>query len=378
MKNMWRLLFIFVVLFFCLKNYAQQDTLKDNRLSGCSISYFNIGDSLENKYNYQEALKWYTKSYDLDSNLCSVRRIAQCFMKRGEYEQSKHYLNLIPLDSLTHSDLRFKYNLYMKVSEIDSAFILGKEILNKYPYDGDILSSLASNYNKNEMPDSALYLINNYRLNDSTNIFVNRQLAFSYYLKKEYSKALKEYNNLLSLNDASVQTYYYLGLCYAELDSLNQAYDNLYIANEKEKDNPYILSQLGLVSIKVGFKDDGVKYIQDAISLYMPDNNLLFGLYDAISDAYFSRRKYYDCIENLKKCIELNPSYLYTYYKIAQTYGLAKNLKNEKKYYTEFLKRAKEANEISKTMNLFIDEAERRLKYIKEDEFFKNGIPNER
>lgn len=370
MKYMRKLIGIFVVVLFSSGIYAQQESLS-NKLLSYSILCYNMGDSLENRYNYKEALEWYKKSYDLNQNLNSVRRIAQCLMKRGQYEQSMCYFNLIPSDSLIHSDFRFKYNLYTKISNVDSLFVLGKEILNKYPYDGDILANLTSMYNKMEMPDSALYYINQYILNDSTNIFVNRQLAFSYFLKKEYLNALNVYNKLQSLHDVNAQTYYYSGLCYAQLDSLNQAYDNLYMANEKEKENPVILSQLGLISVKLGFKEDGIKYIEDAISLYMPDDNLMFNLYDAVSDAYFSRHKYNDCIEGLNRCLQLNSSYFYTYYKIARTYGAMKDRKKEKLYYNKFIKMVESSSEVSETMKYFVDEAKRRLEHIKEDEFFR-------
>lgn len=371
------LCFIFAI-GFSTSVFPQRDTMRTSEKLNSASFYYTKGDSLEYEYKYFEALQYYKASYEINHNLNALRRIMHCLIKRGQYTEAKQYFTLIPLDSITHSDLRLKFNIYSKTSSRDSLLKIGKEILNRYPYDAGILSNLASFYNEQQIPDSALYYIDKFITTDSTNIFVNRQLAFSFYLKKQYKEALKIYNRLLSLEDLNAQTYYYAGVCYAQLDSLNLAFDMLTIANDKEVANPVILSQLGMTCNKLGFKDDGIKYMQDAISLYMPDKTLLFSLYDTISDAYFSRRKYYDCIENLKKCIELNPSYLYTYYKIARTYGLAKNLKNEKKYYTEFLKKAKESNEINKTMNLFINEAERRLRCIKEDDFFKKGIPNEK
>ena len=254
--------------------------------------------------------------------------------------------------------------------------LIGKRIVDEYPFDSEIIASLASTYNMQEEPDSALSVTEKYVSNDSTNIFINRQRAFSYYLKKEYEKALTLYQKLLQAQDNSSETYYYAGLCYAQMDSLNQAYDNLVQANHIKEKNPYILSQLGLIGIKLGFKDDGIKYIQEAMTLLQPDTTLMFTLNDAISDAYFSRHKYQESIYYLNQCLDIDPSSLFSIYKIARTYGILKDSKNEKAYYLRFINSVDSMkNEVTETMKRLYKEAQNRLQAIKEEEFFKYGIP---
>ena len=212
--------------------------------------------------------------------------------------------------------------------------------------------------------------------NDSTNVFINRQRAFSFYLKNEYEKALSLYRKLLFSQDNSGETYYYTGVCYAKIDSLNQAYDNLVKANQKKRENPYILSQLGLIGIKIGFKDEGIKYIQKAITLLQPDTTLMFALNEAVSDAYFSRHKYRESICYLNRCLEIVPSSLFSIYKIARIYGILKDTKKEKLYYQRFVNSVDLSdNGVTEVIKRSYKEAQNRLQAIKEEEFFKYGVP---
>lgn len=369
--------FLAIVL-LCCHTLTAQSIKNDTIIQSDKLStqYYQKGDSLEKSFDYYGALYWYKQSLENNYRLLYIRKIAQCYMKRGQYELSKHFLNKIPADSLTQMDLRFKYNLHRQTSEKDSMLLIGKRIVDEYPFDSEIIASLASTYNMQEEPDSALSVTEKYVSNDSTNIFINRQRAFSYYLKKEYEKALTLYQKLLQAQDNSSETYYYAGLCYAQMDSLNQAYDNLVQANHIKEKNPYILSQLGLIGIKLGFKDDGIKYIQEAMTLLQPDTTLMFTLNDAISDAYFSRHKYQESIYYLNQCLDIDPSSLFSIYKIARTYGILKDSKNEKAYYLRFINSVDSMkNEVTETMKRLYKEAQNRLQAIKEEEFFKYGIP---
>ncbi|WP_299171031.1 hypothetical protein [uncultured Bacteroides sp.] len=372
------ILFLMTVL-LCSHTLAAQSTNNDTDVIQSyklSAEYYQKGDSLEKNFDYYGALRWYKKSLETDYRLLYIRKIAQCYMKRGQYGLSKLFLNKIPADSLTQMDLRFKYNLHKQMSERDSMLLVGKRIIDEYPFDSEIIASLASAYNIQEQPDSALSVTEKYVSNDSTNVFINRQRAFSFYLKNEYEKALSLYRKLLFSQDNSGETYYYTGLCYAKIDSLNQAYDNFVKANQKKRENPYILSQLGLIGIKIGFKDEGIKYIQKAITLLQPDTTLMFALNEAVSDAYFSRHKYRESICYLNRCLEIVPSSLFSIYKIARIYGILKDTKKEKLYYQRFVNSVDLLdNGVTEVIKRSYKEAQNRLQAIKEEEFFKYGIP---
>ena len=116
------ILFLMTVL-LCSHTLAAQSTNNDTDVIQSyklSAEYYQKGDSLEKNFDYYGALRWYKKSLETDYRLLYIRKIAQCYMKRGKYGLSKLFLNKIPADSLTQMDLRFKYNLHKQMSEKES------------------------------------------------------------------------------------------------------------------------------------------------------------------------------------------------------------------------------------------------------------------
>lgn len=353
--------------------FPQQDTISNDH--ELALLYYHKGDSCEQAFNIYEALDWYTKGRMLVEEPLFLRKIAQCYMKRGQFAESKNVFNMIPKDSLKHFDLRFKYNLHRQLSETDSMLIVGKDILEKYPFDSDVVSGIAASYNTLEYPDTALYYTQQYRLKDSTNIFVNRQHAFAYYQKKDYPQALKYYLELLDLKDVSEYTYYYTGLCYARCDSLGMAYRHLLNASKlSSTENPYILAQLGIVTIELGVVSEGLDYVKKAIVGFQPDSMLMYSLYRSLSGAYFKQTKYNDCISCLKECLAYNPNSIYTFYRIANVYGVLNNTKQEKLYYERFVKEMESKEDASNVLLNLLEEAKERLQAIREDEFMKGEM----
>lgn len=377
MKRKVFLLFLFSGCLSCVGMFARQErmTVPQDTVSDAGAlarMYYQKGDSCEKAFNTYEALGWYRKGGELAGEPFFFRKIAQCYMKRGQYAESKDVFNRIPADSLTHTDRRFKYNLHRQLSEADSMLAVGKGILEQYPFDSEVVAGLAASYNTLEMPDTALYYTEQYRLQDSTNIFVNRQRAFAYYQQEDYPRALQAYRELLSLNDQSDYTYYYTGLCYARCDSLSQAYDHLRKAAElSHEENPYILSQLGIITIELGIANEGAEYVEKAIEGLQPDNQLMYSLYSSLSGAYFKLRKYTESIRCLNECLAYDPLSVYTFYKIAGVYGVLKNTKQEKQYYERFVKAVESKEDASDTLLNLLEEAKTRLQAIREEEFMK-------
>jgi len=370
MMKKW--IFLWLSISFCVQLWAQNETFVHLQKSDRIMQYANKGDSYLKAFNIYAALTWYKKAFAATQEPIFARKIAQCYLKRGQYTECKRVFDMIPTDSLTHLDLRFKYNLYNQSSEVNSMLLLGKNIIQKYPFDSEIVASLASTYNTKEQPDSALFYTENYVLTDSTNLFINGQRAFSYYLKKEYRNALKIYSKLLLKNRKSSLTHYYAGLCYTQCDSLNKAYYCLSKAHELDQTkNPYILSKLGIVSMELGLLDEGIELTKKGIELLKPSDAYLFQLNNALSNGYYSLQDYATCIKYLKRCLNNNPSSVYSIYKIARAYNMIKNTNQEKLYYERFVKAIEKKKNPSAVLLKFAKEAKSRLQEIKEENFFK-------
>lgn len=332
----------------------------------------NKGEEYEKQYDTYHALLCYEAALSLDSTLNSVRKVAQCQYKRGLYRGCIRTLAVLDEDSVSHQDMKLRYNCYSNLDSKDSAVYWGNAIAEKYPYDSEVIARMASFYNTAELPDSALRYTQRYKERDSTNVFVNRQQAFAYYQKGAYADALDEYRQLLSMKDDASSVYYYAGLCYAKCDSVAQAYDLLLkAARLQEFSNPHVVSQLGVVCIDYGLPDEGIGYIQKAISLFKPNAQLMFTLTNTLASAYFKKYKYAECVQYLKEALEYNDASVYTLYKLAQVYGVMENTAQEKIYYRRFVEKAEKKEEVRVSLNRLIESAKERIKEIQEEEFFK-------
>lgn len=338
------------------------------------------GDSCGNAFNLTAAISWYTKGYDLEKTPAIARRLIQCYSQRGQYEKAKQIYSQIPNDSLNHSDWRMEYKLYKELVEVDSMILVGKRIVEKYPFDGEILSSLAARYNDIKQPDSALQYTENYVTNiDSTNTFVNAQRAYAYYLKEENIKALETYNKMLNSGYKQSSVYYYAGICYARCNSTLQAYHFLENAMKLDTEkNPYIVSQLGLVAGQAGFDHDAITYLTKSIEMLKPNDAYMFRLHDKLSDAYFSRHQFSDCIKALKIAQTYNPNSIYSLYKIARTYDAMKSWKQAKTYYLRFINKISKEDNPTPILIRFRNGSEERLKFIKKELFFKQSSRNKK
>lgn len=369
-------LLIFIVSGLSTRSYGNSFIVLDDTLHSIRLNeLLEKGDFYDKQFDTYHASLCYDAALRLDSVSYIVRKVAQAQYKRGYYRACIQTLEKLDSDSIIHQDMKLRYNCFSNLDIVDSALYWGKTIAAAYPYDSDIIVKLAHHYNTVEQPDSALYYTQHYKENDSTNVFVNRQQAFAFYQKGKYTEALNEYRKLLLLNDKTGSVYYYAGLCYAKCDSLELAYDNLLESAKLHNFNhPHVLSQLGIVCIELGITQDGIGYIQNAISLLQPDDNLMFTLKNSVATGYFKRHKYAECAQYLKECMEHNDSSVYTLYRLAQVYGLMKNTSLEDKYYQKFIRKAEEKEEIHESLKSLIERARKRVKDIKEENFFKGQI----
>lgn len=347
------------------KHAAPPDTLSLREL-------LSKGEEYEKQYDTYHALLCYEAALRLDSALSTVRKVAQCRYKRGHYRDCIRTLAVLDKDSVNHQDMRMRYNCYSSLDSRDSAVYWGNAISESYPYDSEVIARMASHYNAMELPDSALRYTQRYKERDSTNIFVNRQQAFAFYQKGAYADALDEYRKLLSMKDDEASVYYYAGLCYAKCDSVEQAYDHLLkAARLQEFNNPHVVSQLGVVCIDYGLPDEGIAYIQKAMSLFKPNEQLMFTLTNTLAGAYFKKHKYDECVQYLKEALAYNENSVYTLYKLAQVYGVMENTPLESTYYRRFVEKAEKKEDVRVSLSKFIESAKERIKEIREEEFFQ-------
>jgi tetratricopeptide (TPR) repeat protein len=240
----------------------------------------------------------------------------------------------MPSDSVSHRDLRLKYDCYDNLSMPDSALAYGRIIADKYIYDSENIANIAGYFNSIDQSDSALIYTKRYLDVDSTNMFVNRQHAYAYYNGKKFQKAMEEYARLINMGDSSLFTTFRMGLCCNGCDSLEKAFPYFLKAGKLSNfQNPNILTQLGKSCIVVGRVDDGIEYLSQALSTAYRSLDVLFILNSSLADGYFNKHDYRLTISHLKQALTYNNASYATLFKLGQAYELNNQMKEAKLTY---------------------------------------------
>lgn len=327
------ILAVIALLFSMLTSMA--DAKGNNRqfeaLMSQAEGYMNVNDTYHAMGCYEQAFQW-------SASPRISRALAKCYFARGYYRKCLNCVNGLPEDSISHHDMKLKYDCYNNMSMNDSALYWSRRIADKYPYDSENIAQLANYYNDAENPDSALLYISRYHTLDTANIFVNRQQAYAHYLKKYSIISLHEYRRLMEMGDHSLLTYYRMGLCYNDCDSLNKAYYCFMNACKLSGfQNTNMLARLGMVSIKIGNYYNGIEYLRLALKIMQPEADLFFVINNYLADGYLATQQNDFSIDCLKECLKYDSEHYSVIYKLAQIYELKHDAANEKFYFQKFL-----------------------------------------
>ena len=74
---------------------------------------------------------------------------------------------------------------------------------------------------------NAVIVLNNALKNDPDNLELQKDLTFTYYLQRNYSRAVESGRQLIARNDADEQCYQILGMAYKAIDEKKEA-DKMY------------------------------------------------------------------------------------------------------------------------------------------------------
>jgi tetratricopeptide (TPR) repeat protein len=125
------------------------------------------------------------------------------------------------------------------------------------------------------------------------------------------------------------------------------------------------------VAIEIGFVEDGVGYVEQSIEMLQPDRKLMYALTNTLAEGYFKWMEYDKSISYMKQSMKYPDSNFYVYYRIAQAYGMKKDLKNERAYYQKFVDEAQKVNSPSENLKELIEYTLQRIHEITETLFFQ-------
>lgn len=302
-------------------------------------SNLHIADSLFSAFNYSAAASLYTRLQWGNDSVAVFRRLAQCYHKQGDYKSECRTLLRIPSDSLTHNDMRQLYYSHSYTQDSVAIETWGRRILQLFPYDADIITSVAADLMQKNKIDSARQLTIHYLETDTTNFNVLRQYAYSCYLLGDYAEAQKSYFKLYRQGWNGFEVNFILGFCYDAMDDANNAYNHLVRANQiKNGRDVLILKMLAKNCMKIGMPKESVEYMEQAIDLSVPDSITLSSMYNSLAEAYFYLHDYKHAISAFQKASKSQPTNAITYYNIAQMYNGLKDPVGMVNYYKLFLR----------------------------------------
>ncbi|NDV59841.1 tetratricopeptide repeat protein [Bacteroides sp. 519] len=377
--------------------------------------------ALKGLYQYAEATDLLqTIITDLPNNSQVIMELAECSRQAGRFNVAiENYEKLLKLNpnhtyaQIQYLNLLLMINKYSKAKTVcenalarDSSTVFIRmmaqcheglleilsardwyiKVIEKEPDDYFSVSKLANIYIQTNDYAYAIDVTEKYREKDPDNIYINRQNAQAYCLSQEHDMAVERYTQLLNQGDSTRYTCYYAGVSFFAKDRFFDAHDCLEVALKYDPQNVSILFYLAKACARTSWKNQAIEYMQQALDITIPANETVGSLYGGMVDC--AKRasnwgKYMEALHLQRKYAPTN----YLIYMIGAGYqDYMKDEKNAIKYLEMYLKtKPKEANN-DPTMEggaLVLDAnatyriAESRLKKLKEERFFRDGVKEE-
>ena len=324
------------------------------------------GDSCMQAYNTFEALENYQAAFDMSEDLSIRIKLADCYNKRGNYRRASDLLKLVPEDSLSHDAFRQLANSYQKQSDTDSYIYWASQLVGRYPTDGETVAGLATALSQKEQPQKALqYGLDYCSQYDENNMLVNRAVADAFFLERDFKAAALWYKKLLQQGDSTFNTLYSAGMCYAQLQDLEQAYEHLkgalYISQMQHYGAAY---RLGVVCIDTKRYPEGLRYLSIAKELMKPDPTIMKAITLSEGEGYYLSQHYEEAVTAWKEHLTWNPTSIATYFNLDNAYAyLLKDSEQAKAYYQQFLELARKEESPNAQLLEMMQKAEEMLRY---------------
>ena len=294
-------------------------------------------------------------------------------------------------DSVSATGYKFLGEAYQGLAKetpdmLTNAFFAYNAAYRRDSLDGHTVAQIAALFNDNKQWADAVSVTETYRQSDKKNMDVNRQNAKAYCMMKNYAKAVERYEELKASGDKSFATLYYLGISYYGKEWYHEAQKNLLVAQKLRPSTPAdvnLLYYLAKASSHTLNQQEGVAYMKKAIELTEPTDSVMAHLYEGLVECYgrWYKADPYEKIEVMKKTYTLNKKYT-LFFKIAEVYHKQKDYANAIHYYEKYMSMVPEdkkraLDETGKPIagwTSLYEIAEKKIKQIKEESFFRNGI----
>ena len=333
-----------------------------------------LADAYQEKNRTKRAQELYERAMQWHVSDTLQRALAKCYYSRGYYRKSIDLCNNLLKKDTIDEDLVLVARCYERMGDVDSTIAYRELIAERDIEDYGNVQSLARIYNQVGMNEMALYYLDLYYNVDSTNLTVNNLRAYILHELRQFDEEIEEYRKLREAGFRDATSLYYAGVANARIGRRREAFELLDEARERSIiPNGYIYAELSMVCDIVGEYEDGIRHAETAIDLLLPDTSLMYSVYDQKAMNEVAKFKYRDAIESYKRSLDYQKN-LTNICQLAYLYGALRDERNEQRYYELFLKELETVNRPERYASLK-QRAERRLRRIKEEQFFRDGAP---
>ncbi|MBO7553506.1 MAG: hypothetical protein J6T82_05680 [Bacteroidaceae bacterium] len=335
-----------------------------------------LADAYQEKNRTKRAQELYERAMQWHVSDTLQRALAKCYYSRGYYRKSIDLCNDLLRKDTIDEDLVLVARCYERMGDVDSTIAYRELIAERDIEDYGNVQSLARIYNQVGMNEMALYYLDLYYNVDSTNLTVNNLRAYILHELRQFDEEIEEYRKLREAGFRDATSLYYAGVANARIGRRKEAFELLDEARERSIiPNGYIYAELSMVCDIVGEYEDGIKHAETAIDLLLPDTSLMYSVYDMKAMNEVAKFKYRDAIESYKRSLDYQKN-LTNICQLAYLYGALRDERNEQRYYEQFLKELETVSRPERYASLK-QRAERRLRRIKEEQFFRDGVPQQ-
>lgn len=332
-----------------------------------------LADAYQEKNRTKRAQELYERAMGLHVSDTLQRALAKCYYSRGYYRKSIDLCNVLLRQDTIDEDLVLVARCYERMGDVDSTIAYRELIAERDIEDYGNVQSLARIYNQVGMNEMALYYLDLYYNVDSTNLTVNNLRAYILHELRQFDEEIVEYKKLREAGFRDATSLYYAGVANARIGQRKEAFELLDEARERSIiPNGYIYAELSMVCDIVGEYEAGIRHAETAIDLLLPDTALMYSVYDQKAMNEVAKFKYRDAIESYKRSLDYQKN-LTNICQLAYLYGALRDERNEQRYYELFLKELETVSRPERYASLK-QRAERRLRRIKEEQFFREGV----
>ncbi|WP_372776673.1 tetratricopeptide repeat protein [Mangrovibacterium sp.] len=317
--------------------------------------------------NYFYAVTYFKKAISIDPTDIRMKgKLAQAYINLKAYPDAfRCYSDIWTSDSTNIFYNRYYAYAAYKVGEDELAVALYEKLAAKGSRDLNTWMNLATIYNQRRKMNEAVVTCERGLHIFPQNPSLLLKMADSYFVFREYGKAMYAYENYLAVGDSTLDVLKNYGICLYFDKQEEKALTMLEPCYEASIEDPIVNFYMGACFKKMKMFDVSEGYLELSIETATPA--YLAEIYHHLAQVYGSLRKFDESIEAYQSALKIDPSKNDVLFEIARAYeefNASKVIALH--YYREYAKAVREngAN---------IDYALDRIKKIKEELFFEDG-----